>query len=556
MPPRYLKLALCVFLLGALLPALARAQCAKTFGPMTGDQRPGAEVLGEQIHGSVARLQSGFAVVWASNQDVYLRRFDSRMIPLADEVLVHPAIADGVQDEPALVSASNGNLLVLWTDRQGHDGSGSGVFGRVYDPSGAALTDEFVVPGTTAGPQSGPQAAATTTGGWAVTWTGDADDNVYLRLLGADGAFATPERPVNSYRIDSQKDASVGVSSFGNILVAFVDHSGHGDVGTGSNLWGRTFTSAGVPIDAREYALNLNRTDGDQLRPRIATDGLGRFAMVWQDELGDGSSYGIYERIFDRSGAPLAVEAQMNTVVTGAQVTPAITVDSLGRQIVTWVDYSNGGPLPVIRARHMNAQGNPYAPDFQVNENPVNGVLRPSVTMDLQDLDIVFAYEGPGLQGNGKDVFVRRFQWNSGPHVYCSGKTNSQGCLPTITWAGQPSATSQAPFMIESANLLNRKLVLLFYGYNSAFTPFQGSTICVAPPLKRCPASTTGGNPGPATDCSGAPSLDFNARIRGGIDPGLVPGATVSARWYYRDLGDPAGFNTGLTDALRFAICP
>ena len=40
------------------------------------------------------------------------------------------------------------------------------------------------------------------------------------------------------------------------------------------------------------------------------------------------------------------------------------------------------------------------------------------------------------------------------------------------------------------------------------------------------------------------------------MDAGLVPGATIGARWYYRDSHDPAGFGMGLSDALRFAICP
>jgi hypothetical protein len=203
----------------------------------------------------------------------------------------------------------------------------------------------------------------------------------------------------------------------------------------------------------------------------------------------------------------------------------------------------------------MNAQANPYGPDFQVNENPVNGVTRPSVCMDSSDEEIVFGYEGPGSPGNGVDVFLRRFAWDSGPHVYCAAKTNSQGCLPAINWVGTPSASSSSPFTILGSQLLNHRLCLLFYGYASQFTPFQGSTICVAPPLKRLHAMDSGGNAG-GVDCSGAPTVDFNARIRSGVDVGLVPGAMISARWYYRDAHDPAGFGTGLSDALRFAICP
>lgn len=539
----------------ALLGSPAPAQCAKVFGPMTLDQRPSETLAGDQRFCQVLRVANGFIAVWTSGQDIYLRRFEGHLLPLGPETLVNSTMGLGVQDEPVISRGTTGNVLVLWTDRYGYDGSGSCVMAKLYDPNGAALTTEFVVNETTAGPQYGAQAAPTLQGGWAVTWTGDADENVYLRVLRSDGSFHTSEMPVNTYRTGSQRDAALGVNSQGTILVAFVDGSSHGNVGTGTNLWGRTYDPEGVPLEVREHTLNTTPADGDQIHPRIATDGLARFVLVWQDELGDGSGDGIFERVFDRNGDPLAPEAQVNTTTFGDQTSPSIAVDSLGRQMIAWCDFSGGAPVPVIRARHTNAQGNPYGPDFQVNENPVNGVQLPTVCMDPADTDIVFGYEGPGVQGNGKDVYIRRFAWTSGPHVYCSAKVNSQGCLPEINWLGTPSPTSPSPFTITATKLLNRRLVLLFYGYGAQFTPFQGSTICVAPPLKRLPPMNTGGNAG-AVDCSGTPSTDFNVRIRSGQDPGLVPGAVVSVRWYYRDSLDPAGFGTGLSDSLRFAICP
>ena len=42
----------------------------------------------------------------------------------------------------------------------------------------------------------------------------------------------------------------------------------------------------------------------------------------------------------------------------------------------------------------------------------------------------------------------------------------------------------------------------------------------------------------------------------GGVHPGLVPGALVYCQWWSRDPLDPAGFGTGLSDALRFGIAP
>jgi hypothetical protein len=67
------------------------------------------------------------------------------------------------------------------------------------------------------------------------------------------------------------------------------------------------------------------------------------------------------------------------------------------------------------------------------------------------------------------------------------------------------------------------------------------------------PGIPTGGNP-IGLDCSGAPVVDFNARIQSGSDPRLVPGTVVEAQFQFHDPGDPLGL--GLTDALQFVIGP
>ena len=79
--------------------------------------------------------------------------------------------------------------------------------------------------------------------------------------------------------------------------------------------------------------------------------------------------------------------------------------------------------------------------------------------------------------------------------------------------------------------------------------------MCIQTPVKRTPIQNSGGNVGP-DDCSGAFGYDFNGRIQSGVDPSLVAGAVVFAQYWYRDPLDPAGFGTGLTDALQFTIEP
>jgi hypothetical protein len=260
-------------------------------------------------------------------------------------------------------------------------------------------------------------------------------------------------------------------------------------------------------------------------------------------------------RNFNSTGIPHAPEFQVNSTTQGDQRAARLAVDSLGRSVVTYEDTSAGWPIVKVRARRFNGQGNPLALDFVVNENPSSGAVLPAPAMDPAGNELVIAFEGPGTPGNGQDVYAKAYQWSLGPQIFCTKKINSLGCRPAIDFTGSPSVSSPNAFLITGSTILNNTLGLLFDGYESAFTPFQGVKICVAAPLKRLPTQNSGGNQGPL-DCSGVLSTNFNQRIQGGIDPGLVIGATVSARWYYRDSQDPAGYGTGLTDAVRFAICP
>jgi len=139
--------------------------------------------------------------------------------------------------------------------------------------------------------------------------------------------------------------------------------------------------------------------------------------------------------------------------------------------------------------------------------------------------------------------------------TYCTGKVNSQGCRERIDSTGIPSANGGAgSFLIRASGILNHKLGLLFYGFAPASTPFQGGTACIGAPMRRLPAQSSGGNPGPP-DCSGTFSFDMGARIASQVDPSLVIGANVFAQYYSRDPASPSG-PFGLTDGLQFTIGP
>ncbi len=146
-----------------------------------------------------------------------------------------------------------------------------------------------------------------------------------------------------------------------------------------------------------------------------------------------------------------------------------------------------------------------------------------------------------------------RIESIDGPVTYCTGKTNSLGCVPFITTTGVPSVSSAAPFRIVANDTVN-EVGRLWYGFKKSNLNFHGGKLCVKSPLQRLTHKTpkqTGAPP-----CSWTLSRNFNARIQGGLDPQLTPGQTVFAQWRGRDPSEPQGFGNMLTDAVKFTIAP
>jgi hypothetical protein len=290
-------------------------------------------------------------------------------------------------------------------------------------------------------------------------------------------------------------------------------------------------------------------TTAHQALPRVAVDGQNRFIVVWQSELGDGSNTAIIGRRFDVNAAPIGSEFVVNSTTFGTQIEARVAAEADGDFVVTWEDYSTGN----ARARYRRFDGTltPKGPDAEIDPT-LPSTYRPEVIVNASGSDFVFAYEYWG--GADADVYLRRFQAGSGVQIFCTGKVNSQGCVSQVATVGVPSATSSNAFSILASNVINQGAGQLFYGFSSAFVPFQGGTLCLVGPV-RMPVQFSGGSTS-GINCSGSLNYDFNARIQSGIDPLLVPGASVTGQFYYRDGLDPTGYGSGLSNAVRFTICP
>ena len=133
--------------------------------------------------------------------------------------------------------------------------------------------------------------------------------------------------------------------------------------------------------------------------------------------------------------------------------------------------------------------------------------------------------------------------------TYCTGKTNSLGCVPTVSWTGT-SSRSAGNLTVLCSNVISQKFGLMFWGRAQAAAPFQGGTLCITQPLVRTPITSSGGSAS-GTDCTGAYAFTFTTAYY--TQQAINVGDTIHAQFWMRD--PQASFTTGLSNALRFTVC-
>ncbi|HZM00518.1 MAG TPA: hypothetical protein VFD43_09735 [Planctomycetota bacterium] len=346
-----------------------------------------------------------FVVVWSSSvgADVYARLFDASGAPLTDQILVDTTLTAGTQDEPTVAIDGTGRFLVAWTDRHGNDGFQMGVFARVFDPAGAPLGPEFQVSVSWQQSQWEPFAAARPGGGWVIGWTGTDGGKTFMRLFAADGAPLSGELDVAQFN-SKQLDPVPAVGRDGDLFCAWIDFDGKAGVGNGTSVFGRCFDPLGNPTSP-EFPVNQTNA-GEQREARTAADALGSFLVVWEDRQADAEGSDIAARRYSPLGVPLSGEWQVNTTAAGDQVSPEAACDWVGNSIVVWEDRSTAAGE--IKAQRYDPQGQPLGGEFTVSPLPTGGLGAPDVALDWSGESIVFVQAGvaPTL-----DVYARRFRF-------------------------------------------------------------------------------------------------------------------------------------------------
>ncbi len=306
-----------------------------------------ATSAGDQLSPAAAGLEGGgFVLVWTSDgQDgsgygVYGRLYDAGGEAAGGEFLVNATTADN-QHEPAVAALAGGGFVVAWMSFD-PDGGGYGIQGRRYEAGGAAAGSEFAVSAGSAGDRLFPSVAALTDGGFVVAWVSDGEDGsgygIYGRRYDAQGDAAGFEFPVNIVTADNQHAPSVAGLAGGGFVVAWMSYD---QDGSGYGIYGRLYDAAGVPAGG-EFLVNASIA-GDQISPAVAALAGGGFVVTWTSDGQDGSGYGVYARYYDADGDPAGGEMPVSSTTADNQQDTSVAALATGGFVVTWMSSGQDG---------------------------------------------------------------------------------------------------------------------------------------------------------------------------------------------------------------------
>ncbi|MHB1186315.1 PKD domain-containing protein, partial [Thiobacillus sp.] len=323
--------------------------------PVGGEFLVNTSTTNYQYEPSVVGLSDGSFVVayrsdykggtYLSGDDVLAKRYDASGTLLVDEFTINTS-TPGTQFDPHLAALSGGKFVAVWSDTS-NDGSGYGVFSKVFDANGTQAVAEQVVNTTISGQQSGSDVAALSGGGYVAVWW-SADNQIHGQRFDAAGAKTGSEFQVST--VDTAPNNNWGrvtALDSGGFVVAW-DANGY-------EVYIQQYDAAGNKIDG---ATQVNTTTAStQYYPDIAALSGSNFVVAWagyNQEANTANTYGIFTQIMGtpgsitRSAAPelVDVSASVTFAENLVNATPQI-IDGAVRLSDTDSANFNGGQLVV-----------------------------------------------------------------------------------------------------------------------------------------------------------------------------------------------------------------
>lgn len=392
-----------------LLVALGTAGApAQLLGP---EFQVNSYTFGTQAHPTVALASSAaFVVAWdsygadGSAQAICAQRFDASGAPFGTEMVANTYVTSG-QQHPALGADRWGNFVIVW-DSYLQDGSSFGIFAQRFAAGGVGVGTEMAINTTTNDDQAYPAVGVDGGSNFVAAWESTGQDGsgagVYARLFEPSGVPRTGELQVNTYTAGHQWSPAVAVHRGGAFVVVWHDDS---QDGSSQGVYAQRYDATGNRLGG-EFRVNTEVTN-QQWWPAIAMDADANFVVAWDSQAQDGSGYGIYAQRFDATGTPVGTEFRANTTTANDQRIPAVAMDHWGNFVVAWTSTGQDGSSSGVYAQRFDNTGARVGGELQINATTAGTQQSPDLATDGWG-NYVIAWESENQDGNGYGIYARR----------------------------------------------------------------------------------------------------------------------------------------------------
>ena len=335
---------------------------------------------GAQVVPNVEFDGSGnFVITWTddngydkSGEGVFAREFNFDSTPVNNEFQINK-VTKGDQGTSTVHVNSDGDFTIMWRDANGTDGDQFGSYMRMFAKGGTAKTDDILVPQTTAGRQMVPSVTGDPGGRIVAAWSGPGDGSgrgTWIRLFDATGAPLTNEILANTSVAGNTWAVDVNSNNTGAFVVVWRDD-------TNDRIRGRKFNSDGTPVAGSDFQAGpLGSGSPKNFEPSVGVFEDGSFIVAWRES----SAGGICAQRFDTNQIPVGAPFVVTSKKTAQQYSTSVAVAPDNTFVVVWRD--SGYKSDDVVARMFDAAGNPLGLDFTVPENSANDEFECNVGMD------------------------------------------------------------------------------------------------------------------------------------------------------------------------------
>lgn len=357
-------------------------------------------------------------------------------------------LTSGNQLVPSVTRLANGNLIVVWVDFSGQNGS-SETAGQLLDGKGNKIGSQFTINSYLLNSQWAPKVIGLLDGGFMVTWHtkndtpswGDINStSISGQLFDAAGKPVGGEFLINSQWAGNQEYPSLGRLADGKLIAVWMDQRGDD---SGEGIKAQMFTDKGVKLGG-EFLVNTTSA-GRQSGADIAGLSNGNFVVMWTDASGTNGEVagsGIRAQIFNAKGEKVGLEFLVNSVVAGNQYSVSVAALKYGFFVAAWAsevgDLNSDYNTASIKAQIFDASGRKVGREFLVNTNTTKNQTVPDITV-LKNGDFVVTWDDQSATlGDSSYNSVKAKTFHVDYETKSTARITVTNSTPAVTGAQSP----------------------------------------------------------------------------------------------------------------------